>query len=168
MDRQKCLLSKSDFPASKHLRKILRLPMYRLHYTDYLVQFLHILVEAITRSEALSLCKQQGHCDVITRYFSFFSFRISTTLLMLLYNQIFRYIPFVHRQKNVKMYALSLKINSFCTYVVHFRFLVPIHVFQISMHQVIHGYLDNLDRNEKTKVYMYVPEFRCDATYRLK
>ena len=31
-----------------------------------------------------------------------------------------------------------------------------------------HGYLDNLDRNEKTKVYMYVPEFRCDATYRLK
>ena len=35
------------------------------------------------------------------------------------------------------MYALSLKYNSIYTYVVHFRFLDPIHVFQISMDQAM-------------------------------
>ena len=48
--------------------------MYRVHREDCLVTFLHFLVEAIMRSEALSVCKQWGDCDVITPYFDFFLF----------------------------------------------------------------------------------------------
>ena len=33
---------------------------------------------------------------------------------------------------------------------------------------ITHGYLDTLDRNEKTKVYKCGPVFICDAANRLK
>ena len=72
--KQKCVISNHDYPGNKYFRNNLRPPRYCPHQAYYLVPSLDFLVEVILRSDPLSVCRQQGHCDVITRFFSFFLF----------------------------------------------------------------------------------------------
>ena len=72
--KQKCVISNRDYPGNKYFRNNLRPPRYCPHSAYHLVSPLDFLVEVILRSEALSVCRTWGDCDVIIRYFQVFLF----------------------------------------------------------------------------------------------
>ena len=76
--KQKCVISNHDYPGNKYFRINLRPPRYCPNSAYHLVPPLDFLVEVILRSEALSLCRQWGDCDVITQYFEVFLFALES------------------------------------------------------------------------------------------